>query len=220
MEQIREEPSRFADRDADSGIERLLVGVCGASNVLNLAAYLMALRAAGPAVDIRVVLTRAAAAMLPPTSVRMICEQTYCDGLDELSVNHVALARWADRMAILPCTANMLSQAAHGLASGLLSSTLLAFEGPRIFFPCMNSAMWRAPSVRRSVRLLRADGGLVVEPEAVVGWEVGRGGLEANRGLMQPGAAARLILGPMPDAATDRPHPGSLPNPHTCNEER
>lgn len=182
---------------------RLLVGVCGSGNLLALPNYLLALRAAEPQLELRAVLTRSAAALMPPATLRLICDEVYCDGVDELDPGHVALAVWAERFIVLPATANILGQTAHGLASGLLSTTLLAYEPPAVFFPCMNRRMWRQPSVQRNVTLLRGDGHVVVEPTEVVSWEIASRGLRKNLGLASAasltamvGELLRMRLGP------------------------
>ncbi|WP_329134480.1 hypothetical protein OG552_19070 [Streptomyces sp. NBC_01476] len=187
---------------------RVLIGVCGSGNVLALPQYLLALRS-GLDADIRVVMTRSAAALLPAPTVRLVCEQVYCDGQDELTAGHVSLAVWADRFVVLPATANMLGQAAHGLASGLLSSALLAHERPVLFFPSMNRRMWERPPVRRNVAQLRADGHVVAEPVPVAAWQIATQDVQENCGLPPPptvaamvGEFCRLPLGPeVPPAA-------------------
>ena len=42
------------------------------------------------------------------------------------SIEHIELARWADLVAVVPATANILGKAANGLANDLLSTVLLA----------------------------------------------------------------------------------------------
>lgn len=184
-------------RPPDGGIRppaarRLLVGVCGSGNVLSLPNYLVALRA-DPEVEIRVVMTRAAAAIMPATTLRLICDDVHCDGADELAVGHVSLAVWAERFIVLPATANTLAQAAYGLASGLLGSTMLAYEPPVLFFPCMNPRMWAQRSVRRNVAQLRADGHVVADPVPVSGWQIATRSVEKNLGLPPPPAVVAMV---------------------------
>ena len=78
---------------------------------------------------------------------------------------HIELAEGADLLCVAPATANLLAKAAHGLADDLLSTLLLAFHGPMILAPAMNSFMWEKPAVKRNVEQLRADGFLIVDPE-------------------------------------------------------
>lgn len=81
---------------------------------------------------------------------------------------HIELASGADLLCVAPATADFLAKAAHGLADDLLSTLYLAFSGPVIMAPAMNSQMWNQPAVQRNVNQLRADGVLFVGPEA--GW--------------------------------------------------
>ncbi|MFB8083809.1 flavoprotein [Streptomyces sp. NPDC055992] len=173
---------------------RLLIGVCGSGNVLAVPQYLMALRTGlGPGVEIRMAMTRSAAALIPAATMRLLCRDVYCDGEDELTTGHVAPAVWADRFVVLPATANMLGQAANGLASGLLSSALLAHERPVVFFPSMNSLMWERPAVRRNVDRLRADGHAVVDPVPAAGWQISAGDVRKNLGLPPPATVTAVI---------------------------
>jgi phosphopantothenoylcysteine decarboxylase/phosphopantothenate--cysteine ligase len=58
-----------------------------------------------------------------------------------------------------------LAKAAGGLADDLLSTVLLAFAGPVVLAPAMNTQMWQKPAVQRNVRQLRDDGLVLVDPE-------------------------------------------------------
>ena len=77
---------------------------------------------------------------------------------------HVQLAQRADLLAIAPATANFLAKAATGLADDALSTLYLAFTGPCLCAPAMNSAMWDKPAVQRNRDRLVEDGVLLVGP--------------------------------------------------------
>lgn len=141
--------------------ERLLIGVSGSVAALNLPTYLYASRAAGVA-HLAVVLTPAAEAFLPVPALRHIVDGVYTE--HEQGRGHVALARWAHHLVVLPATANLLGCVANGLAPNLLTTVLLAAECPVAFVPAMNLAMWRKPAVQRNVTTLRRDGHQVIEP--------------------------------------------------------
>lgn len=78
------------------------------------------------------------------------------------SIPHVAWARWADVVAIVPATADFIGRAAQGLAGDALSSLLLAL-GPEktvVLAPAMNTQMWLHPLVQANLaRLVALDGG-------------------------------------------------------------
>ena len=80
---------------------------------------------------------------------------------------HIELAE-AELLCVAPATANFLAQTAQGNANDLLSTLTLAFAGPIVLAPAMNSDMWAKPPVQRNVAQLRDDGVNLVGPEE--GW--------------------------------------------------
>ena len=166
-------------------MDRLLVGVSGSVAILNLPAYLAALRA-GLAGEVRVIMTSQAAAMLPPSTVALICDEVFLEERPaaERRPGHIELARWAEMFVVLPATANVIGQAANGLGSNLLTTTILASPKPVVFCPNVNDLMWTKPAVQRNVETLRADGHVVIEPESAVAYEVDSG--EMRESLMVP----------------------------------
>lgn len=81
---------------------------------------------------------------------------------------HIELARRADLLCIAPATANVLAQAAGGMADDLLSTLLLSFTGPTVLAPAMNNEMWEKAAVQRNVKQLQDDGFHMVGPNE--GW--------------------------------------------------
>ena len=79
-------------------------------------------------------------------------------------VEHVDLAKWAELIAIVPATADIMGKTANGLADDLLSAVLLAARSQVLWAPAMNHAMWDHPSVRTNLATLRGYGHLVVDP--------------------------------------------------------
>jgi phosphopantothenoylcysteine synthetase/decarboxylase len=76
---------------------------------------------------------------------------------------------------ILPATANVIGQAANGLGSSLLTTTILACPTPVVFCPNIHPTMWNKAVVQRNVGILREDGHVVIEPEAATAYEVDSG---------------------------------------------
>jgi len=79
-------------------------------------------------------------------------------------VEHVDLAKWADLVAVVPATADILGKTANGLADDLLSTVLLAARGQILWAPAMNQAMWAHPAVQANLSRLRGFGHAVVNP--------------------------------------------------------
>ena len=97
-------------------------------------------------------------------------------------ISHISLAQQADLLLIAPATANTIAKLAHGIADNLLSSMALAWHGPCIIAPAMNSRMYEHPATQRNLQLLSERGLTIIEPEE--GWlacgETGRGRLAST----------------------------------------
>ncbi len=77
---------------------------------------------------------------------------------------HIEVARRAELFCVAPATANFLAQTANGMASDLLSTLYLCFQGNVVMAPAMNCEMWAKPSVQRNVKQLVEDGVTMVGP--------------------------------------------------------
>ncbi len=123
-------------------------------------------------VGVTVVMTRAAqkfigAATFQALTGRRVLSHSF-DRHDHHLGAHIELARQADLLCIAPATANVLAQAACGLADDLLSTLLLSFTGPTVLAPAMNNEMWDKAAVQRNVAQLQDDGFHIVGPNE--GW--------------------------------------------------
>lgn len=170
-----------------ASIDHLLVGVSGSIAILNLPTYLAALRATF-AREVRVIMTAAAAQLLSPSTVALLCEEVLLDEepTSQKKPGHVELANWADMFVILPASANILGQVANGLAQNLLTTTILASPIPVIFCPNLNRTMWSKKAVQRNLRTLAEDGHLMVEPEHAPAYEIGTGEMADTLVLPEP----------------------------------
>ncbi len=148
---------------------QLVLGVTGGVAAYKAAALVSQLVQAGAGVS--VVLTEAGAQFVGPAtfaalSGRPVARQAF-DPHYPLGA-HIELAAQGELLVVAPATADFLAKAAGGLADDLLSTLYLAFEGPVLLAPAMNTAMWDHPAVQRNVEQLRADGVHLVDP--VQGW--------------------------------------------------
>jgi phosphopantothenoylcysteine decarboxylase/phosphopantothenate--cysteine ligase len=121
--------------------------------------------------QVRCILTEAGARFITPLTLSSLTgEPCYGANPDQGEwranpiVEHIELARWADLVAVVPATANILGKAANGLASDLLSTVLLATRAPVLWAPAMNTGMWEHPAVQANLARLRSFGHAVVEP--------------------------------------------------------
>jgi len=85
---------------------------------------------------------------------------------DEVEIGHIQLSRQADLIVVCPATADLLARMAMGVADDLATTILLATDKPVLAAPAMNVRMWRHEATVRNVARLRADGVVVMEPDA------------------------------------------------------
>ena len=138
--------------------KQLLLGVSGGIAAYKSADLVRQLRAAGARV--RVVMTPAAREFIGERTFQALTgEPVWCDWQDDRSaMEHIDLARWADRILIAPATADTLAKLAQGRADDLLSAICLASEQPPAVAPAMNQAMWRNAATRDNMETLRRRG--------------------------------------------------------------
>ena len=85
---------------------------------------------------------------------------------DQPGYHHLDVNDGKDLMLIAPGSANTIAQLAAGMASNLLTSCYLAFRGPVVVAPAMNTSMWLHPATQRNIDRLREFGVHIVDPES------------------------------------------------------
>jgi phosphopantothenoylcysteine decarboxylase / phosphopantothenate---cysteine ligase len=114
---------------------------------------------------------------------------------DAAEVPHVRIGQSADLVLVAPATADLLARAAAGLASDLLTATLLTARCPVVYAPAMHTEMWEHPATQANVSLLRGRGAIVLEPAAgrLTGADSGPGRLAEPAEIFE--VATRLLAG-------------------------
>jgi phosphopantothenoylcysteine decarboxylase/phosphopantothenate--cysteine ligase len=120
---------------------------------------------------VRCILTEAGARFITPLTLSSLTGEPCFGANPDMGewranpvVEHIELARWADLVAVVPATANILGRTANGLATDLLSTVLLATRAPILWAPAMNTGMWEHPAVQANLARLRSFGHAVVNP--------------------------------------------------------
>lgn len=123
---------------------------------------------------VQVVMTRAAQEFVRPlTFAALTGRKVITDlfpthaGEDTLSsaVEHIGVAQENRALVVAPATADLLARFANGLADDFLTTMYLAFTGPVVLAPAMNTNMWMHPATRANLETLRGRGHLIIEPE-------------------------------------------------------
>lgn len=143
----------------------ILIGVTGGIAAFKTAALVSRLVQTGAGVT--VIMTRSATKLVTPKTFealtgRSVLTRVFGPGAHP----HIEVAQKAELLCIAPATANIIAKAACGLADDLLSTVLLAFDGPVLIAPAMNTLMWEKPAVKRNVAQLRSDGLMLIDPES------------------------------------------------------
>jgi phosphopantothenoylcysteine decarboxylase/phosphopantothenate--cysteine ligase len=143
---------------------RIVLGVAGGIAAYKAAALCSALVQRGDEVD--VVMTDGAERFVGSLTFAALTRRPVLGSLWDApeSIPHIALARSADVVAIVPATANVIAKIALGIADDLLTNVTLAARVPVVVAPAMNSAMFEHPATQDHLTTLRARGVAVVEP--------------------------------------------------------
>ena len=149
----------------------VLMGISGGIAAYKAADLARALRAAG--FEVQAVMTAAATEFITPLTmasltgnhvITSLFEEGTHDGNLESAIRHIEAARTADLLLVAPATADVLAKLALGLADDFLTTAHLAFRGPLVLAPAMNTNMWEHPATRENLEVLRSRGARVVEP--------------------------------------------------------
>lgn len=119
--------------------------------------------------DVQVLMTQNATNFINPivfeTLTKHKCLIDTFDRNFEFSVEHVALAKWADIVMIAPATANVIGKLAHGIADDMLTTTVMACRKCRkIIAPAMNTEMYLNPVVQDNMKMLEKYGYEIIKP--------------------------------------------------------
>jgi phosphopantothenoylcysteine decarboxylase/phosphopantothenate--cysteine ligase len=148
---------------------KVLLGVTGGIAAYKAADLVRMLIKAGH--QVRCCLTDAGSRFITPLTLAALSGEPcfganpeYHEWRPNPKVEHVDLARWADVLAIVPATADIMGKAANGLADDLLSTILLAADCKVLWAPAMNKAMWQHPAVQKNFATLLEFGHIAIEP--------------------------------------------------------
>lgn len=94
--------------------------------------------------------------------------------------SHVDLGLWADAMVIAPATASTIGKMANGIADNMLVTTYLSAKCPVFVAPAMDLDMYKHPTTKRNIDLLKSYGNHIIEPSAgeLASHLIGKGRME------------------------------------------
>jgi phosphopantothenoylcysteine decarboxylase/phosphopantothenate--cysteine ligase len=119
---------------------------------------------------VQAIMTAAAEEFVRPLTFAALTGRKVITGMfdpaDNLAsaIEHIRVAQENDILVIAPATADLIAKLAHGLADDFLTTTYLAFTGPVLIAPAMNTNMWNHTATQENTRTLRSRGHVIVEP--------------------------------------------------------
>jgi phosphopantothenoylcysteine decarboxylase/phosphopantothenate--cysteine ligase len=138
---------------------RIALGVGGGIAAYKVCDLIRALRKEGA--QVRVAMTQAAGEFVTALTLQSLSgEPVLSNSFDphqDKSFGHLQLARWADVFVIAPATADLLARIRVGMGNDAVTTPLLAFRGPVLLAPAMNTAMWEDARTQGNVQALKAD---------------------------------------------------------------
>jgi len=126
--------------------------------------------------EVQPVMTGAATQFITPLTFsslthRKVITNLFADRADSSAVlssaiEHIDVALENDLLVVAPATADLIAQFAHGLAGDFLTTMHLAFTGPVLIAPSMNTNMWNHPATQANLKILLERGYHIVGPDA------------------------------------------------------
>lgn len=146
--------------------KKIVLGVTGGIAVYKAVDLVSRLRK--QQAEVKVIMTQSATKFVSPLTFQEMSANpvvvSMWDELHEYSIEHIALAGWADLFVIAPATANIIGKIAAGIADDMLSTTVMATTAPVLLCPAMNSNMFLNVATQKNITTLRARGFTVIDP--------------------------------------------------------
>ncbi len=126
--------------------------------------------------SVQAVMTQAATQFLTPLTLaslthhkvitKLFAERDDSTATLASAIEHIDVALENDLLVVAPATADLLAQFAHGLAGDFLTTMHLAFTGPVLLAPAMNTNMWNHAATQANIKTLKQRGYHFVGPDA------------------------------------------------------
>jgi len=146
----------------------VVIGVTGGIAAYKAVELVSRLRKAGA--HVHVIMTEHAAEFVAPLTFQTLSQNyVVTDMFSEprtWDVEHIALAKKADLLVIVPASANVIGKLANGIADDMLTTTTMATKAPVMLVPAMNTNMYLNPVVQRNMEALKTLGYRFIDPQS------------------------------------------------------
>jgi phosphopantothenoylcysteine decarboxylase/phosphopantothenate--cysteine ligase len=146
--------------------KRIVLGITGSIAAYKSAVLTRLLIKKGA--EVQIVITPAGKEFITPVTLSALSGKAivseFFTANDGTWHSHVDLGLWADAMIIAPATASTIGKMANGIADNMLITTYLSMKAPIFVAPAMDLDMFRHPSTKRNIDILRSYGNHIIEP--------------------------------------------------------
>ncbi|MEG0313668.1 MAG: bifunctional phosphopantothenoylcysteine decarboxylase/phosphopantothenate--cysteine ligase CoaBC [Erysipelotrichaceae bacterium] len=112
--------------------------------------------------DVEVIMTNNACEFVKPLSFEALTNNSvFVDTFEKVtnrSTQHISLATKGSIFVVAPASANVIAKLANGIADDMLTTTFLAYDGPKLIVPAMNTNMYNNPITQRNINILKEYG--------------------------------------------------------------
>ncbi|MDT8317552.1 MAG: bifunctional phosphopantothenoylcysteine decarboxylase/phosphopantothenate--cysteine ligase CoaBC [bacterium] len=148
--------------------KKILLGVTGGIAAYKSVELLRLLQKEGA--QVRVVMTANACEFVTPLTFRAIsghpvARDTFSPDTTS-GIDHIQLTDWAELFLIAPATANIIGKMAAGIADDALSTMAIAYDGPFLLAPAMNSRMYKNTILQSNIERLKSLGYKFTGPDS------------------------------------------------------
>lgn len=147
--------------------KKILLGVTGGIAAYKSPIICSLLKKMGA--EVKVIMTEAAQKFITPLTLQTmsgnIVYTEMFNQLNNINVEHISLAKWADIILIAPATANIIGKFATGICDDLLSTVYMASRSKVMIAPAMNTYMLNSAANQNNIKILRDRGVVVLDTE-------------------------------------------------------
>lgn len=140
--------------------KNILLGVTGGIAAYKAVALVSALKKREA--NVKVIMTKSACEFVTPLTFQTMSNNTVhtemFNQLNNMDVEHISLAKWADIFVIAPASANTIGKMSNGIADNMLTTVYMASRCKVIVAPAMNTYMLNHPANLNNIQKLKSYG--------------------------------------------------------------
>ena len=167
----------------------VVIGVTGGIAVYKALDVISRLRKEN--ICVHVIMTKAAIEFVNPISFQSLSQNMVIHDMFQepkaWEIQHIALAKKADLLLVVPATANIIGKVANGIADDMLTTTIMATKAPVIFAPAMNVNMYNNKIVQGNIQKLKSYGYGFISPTSgrLACGDIGQGKLAQTEDIFE-----------------------------------